>query len=130
MTKEWHPRITGKRMGSTTQAAAGIILVPHPRAEREFVMPDPAPLVLVMGVSGSGKSTVDAALARGLGVPYADADADADSFQPPANLDKMASGQALEDHDRHRGPRRSGSGWRPRGDRGGAELIGARAQLP
>ena len=55
----------------------------------------PSPIV-VMGVSGSGKSTVGAALAQRLGVPFADAD----DFHPAANIEKMASGQALDDDDR------------------------------
>lgn len=52
--------------------------------------------LLLMGVSGSGKSTVGALLAEGLGVPFADAD----SFHPPANVAKMARGEALSDADR------------------------------
>jgi gluconokinase len=55
----------------------------------------PVPLV-VMGVSGSGKTTVGEAIGARLGVPTADADA----FHPQANIDKMASGQALDDDDR------------------------------
>jgi gluconokinase len=53
--------------------------------------------IVVMGVSGSGKSTVSAALAQRLRVPFADAD----DFHPPANIAKMASGQALNDDDRY-----------------------------
>ena len=53
-------------------------------------------LVVVMGVSGSGKSSVGAALAKRLRVPFADAD----DFHPPANIEKMSGGQALDDHDR------------------------------
>jgi gluconokinase len=52
--------------------------------------------IVVMGVSGSGKSTVGAALAQRLRVPFADAD----DFHPPANIDKMKAGQALNDDDR------------------------------
>ena len=52
--------------------------------------------IAVMGVSGSGKSTVGAALAQRLRVPFADAD----DFHPPANIEKMSSGQALNDDDR------------------------------
>lgn len=55
----------------------------------------PAPVV-VMGVSGSGKTTVGEVLAARLGVPSADADA----FHPQANIDKMSSGEALDDDDR------------------------------
>lgn len=54
------------------------------------------PLIVVMGVSGSGKSTVGAALAQRLAAPFADAD----DFHPPANIAKMTSGRALDDHDR------------------------------
>jgi gluconokinase len=53
--------------------------------------------VVVMGVSGSGKSTVGAALAHRLGVPFADAD----TLHPPANVAKMAAGEALDDDDRY-----------------------------
>lgn len=52
--------------------------------------------VVVMGVSGSGKSTVGAALAQRLRVPFADAD----DFHPPANIEKMSAGEALNDDDR------------------------------
>jgi gluconokinase len=52
--------------------------------------------IVVMGVSGSGKSTVGAALGQRLRVPFADAD----DFHPPANIEKMSSGQALNDDDR------------------------------
>lgn len=50
-----------------------------------------------MGVSGSGKSTVGAALAQRLRVPFADAD----DFHPPANIEKMSAGHALDDDDRY-----------------------------
>jgi gluconokinase len=53
--------------------------------------------IVVMGVSGSGKSTVGAALAQRLRVPFADGD----DFHPPANVDKMTAGQALDDDDRY-----------------------------
>ena len=52
--------------------------------------------LLLMGVSGSGKSTVGAMLAEALRIPFADADA----FHPPANVAKMARGEALTDADR------------------------------
>ncbi|MGY4712162.1 gluconokinase [Mycolicibacterium sp. CBM1] len=55
-----------------------------------------AQLIVVMGVSGSGKSTVGAALAQRLRVPFADAD----DFHPPANIEKMTAGHALNDDDR------------------------------
>ncbi|MGW0160319.1 gluconokinase [Mycobacterium sp. NPDC003323] len=53
--------------------------------------------IVVMGVSGSGKSTVGAALAQRLRVPFADAD----DFHPPANIEKMSAGHALDDDDRY-----------------------------
>jgi gluconokinase len=52
--------------------------------------------IVVMGVSGSGKSTVGAALAGRLRVPFEDAD----DLHPPANIEKMSRGEALDDHDR------------------------------
>jgi gluconokinase len=55
-----------------------------------------APTIVVMGVSGSGKSTIGALLARDLGVPFADAD----DLHPIENIEKMASGQPLNDDDR------------------------------
>ena len=56
----------------------------------------PSPIV-VMGVSGSGKSTVGSALAQRLRVPFVDAD----TLHPPANIDKMAHGEPLDDDDRY-----------------------------
>lgn len=53
--------------------------------------------IVVMGVSGSGKSAVGAALAQRLRVPFADAD----DFHPPANIEKMTAGEALNDDDRY-----------------------------
>lgn len=52
--------------------------------------------ILLMGVSGSGKSTIGARLAAALAIPFADAD----DFHPPANVQKMARGEALTDADR------------------------------
>lgn len=49
-----------------------------------------------MGVSGSGKSTVGKALSARTGIPYYDAD----DYHPPANVEKMADGQPLNDDDR------------------------------
>lgn len=54
-------------------------------------------IVVVMGVTGAGKTTIGQLLAERLGVTYAEAD----SFHPPTNVAKMASGQALDDDDRH-----------------------------
>jgi gluconokinase len=56
-----------------------------------------APTVLVlMGVSGSGKSTVAQELQRLLGWPFQEGD----DLHPPANVEKMRSGQPLDDQDR------------------------------
>ncbi len=52
--------------------------------------------ILLMGVSGSGKSTLGARLSAALAIPFADAD----DFHPPANVQKMARGEALTDADR------------------------------
>jgi gluconokinase len=49
-----------------------------------------------MGVSGAGKSVVGAALARRLNVPFAEGD----ELHPLANIAKMRTGLALDDHDR------------------------------
>lgn len=49
-----------------------------------------------MGVSGVGKTTIGEALARELGWRFLDAD----DYHPPANVSKMAVGQALDDDDR------------------------------
>src|SRR5216684_2239234 len=56
-----------------------------------------APTVLVlMGVSGSGKSTVAQELHRVLGWPFQEGD----DLHPSANVEKMRSGQPLNDQDR------------------------------
>jgi 6-phosphogluconate dehydrogenase len=49
-----------------------------------------------MGVSGCGKTTVGALLSQKTGIQFYDGD----DFHPKANVDKMASGQALNDEDR------------------------------
>lgn len=49
-----------------------------------------------MGVSGSGKTTLGTALAKRLGCEFVDAD----DYHPPANREKMARGQPLNDDDR------------------------------
>lgn len=53
-------------------------------------------LIVVMGVSGSGKSTLGAALAQALRCDFQEGDA----LHPPANVDKMRAGIALDDADR------------------------------
>ena len=70
-----------------------------------------------MGVSGSGKSTVGAAIAQRLRIPFADAD----DFHPPENIAKMASGRALNDHDRQPWLETLG-GWLAEHERTGAVL--------
>ena len=49
-----------------------------------------------MGVSGSGKTTIGELLAEDLGWTFIDAD----DVHPPANIEKMAAGQPLNDEDR------------------------------
>lgn len=51
---------------------------------------------VVMGVSGCGKSTVGENLAQSMSLPFYDGD----DYHPQANIDKMASGQPLNDDDR------------------------------
>jgi gluconokinase len=52
--------------------------------------------ILIMGVSGCGKTTIGGRLAGALGWPFHDAD----DYHPPANIEKMRSGQPLTDADR------------------------------
>lgn len=60
-------------------------------------VPAAVPLRLVMmGVAGAGKTTVGEALAQRLGAAFLDADA----AHPPANVEKMAGGEPLDDADR------------------------------
>ena len=49
-----------------------------------------------MGVSGCGKTTVGNLLAQQLNIPFYDAD----DYHPVVNIEKMASGQPLNDDDR------------------------------
>jgi len=49
-----------------------------------------------MGVSGAGKSTIGSLLASDLGIPFFDGD----DYHPKENIEKMASGKALNDNDR------------------------------
>ncbi len=53
-------------------------------------------VIYIMGVSGSGKSTIGTQLSKEQGIPFFDGD----DFHPKANIDKMKSGQALNDSDR------------------------------
>lgn len=53
-------------------------------------------LIIVMGVAGTGKTTLAQALSRTLQLPYIEGD----ELHPPANIDKMSSGQPLTDADR------------------------------
>ena len=55
-----------------------------------------APVLVIMGISGSGKSTIAAILAEQLGWDLAEGD----DMHPPANVAKMAAGEALTDEDR------------------------------
>lgn len=55
-----------------------------------------APLVVVMGVSGCGKSTVGRLIAKRLSCEFLEGD----DLHPPRNLERMAAGIALTDHDR------------------------------
>lgn len=52
--------------------------------------------IIVMGVSGTGKSCVGQALAQALNAKFIDGD----DLHPRANIQKMASGQPLNDSDR------------------------------
>ncbi|SPO29471.1 related to thermoresistant gluconokinase [Ustilago trichophora] len=53
-------------------------------------------LLIVMGTSGSGKSTVGAALSNALSCPFVDGD----DLHPSSNVEKMSTGQPLNDDDR------------------------------
>lgn len=53
-------------------------------------------IIVVIGVSGVGKTTIAKMLGTSLELPYLDAD----DFHPESNIQKMGSGQALNDDDR------------------------------
>src|SRR5918996_2951946 len=55
-----------------------------------------AMVVVLMGVSGSGKTAVGTRLAQALGGTFVEGD----DFHPPANVEKMRSGEPLDDADR------------------------------
>ncbi len=54
------------------------------------------PLVVVMGVSGSGKCTIGRQLANALELPFLEGD----DVHSPENVERMRSGQALNDEQR------------------------------
>jgi gluconokinase len=58
--------------------------------------PGKPPVLVLMGVSGCGKSTVGALLAGRLEWDFEEGD----DLHPAANVDKMASGEPLDDEDR------------------------------
>lgn len=53
-------------------------------------------IIVVMGVAGTGKSTIGQLLSEKTQIPFYDAD----DFHPASNVQKMASGQPLDDDDR------------------------------
>ena len=53
-------------------------------------------VIVVMGVSGSGKSTIAHLLSQELNIKFIEGD----DHHPPANINKMANGQPLNDEDR------------------------------
>lgn len=53
-------------------------------------------LIIVMGPASCGKSTIGMALSETLQIPFIDGD----SLHPKSNVDKMSSGQPLDDNDR------------------------------
>lgn len=53
-------------------------------------------VIILMGVSGCGKTTVGNLISQESGLPFFDAD----DFHPPENVEKMKSGEPLNDEDR------------------------------
>ncbi len=54
-------------------------------------------VIFIIGVSGCGKSTIGKLLSQDLNIPFFDGD----DFHSKNNIKKMASGQSLNDEDRH-----------------------------
>lgn len=52
--------------------------------------------IFIIGVSGCGKSTIGKLLSQELDIPFFDGD----GFHSESNIEKMSSGQALNDEDR------------------------------
>jgi carbohydrate kinase (thermoresistant glucokinase family) len=83
--------------GDDTLSAALQSPLPDTRAQEKAAAAGIAPTVLVlMGVSGSGKSTVAQELHLVFSWPFQEGD----DLHPPANVEKMRSGQPLDDQDR------------------------------
>ena len=53
-------------------------------------------IIYIMGVSGSGKTTIGKKLSGNTGLPFFDGD----DFHPARNVEKMKTGQPLQDTDR------------------------------
>ena len=81
-------------------------------------------IIIVMGVSSSGKSTVGQSIARRLHVPFLDGD----GYHPPANVEKMRAGIALDDGDRWPWLERLAGALHEAADRKGA-AVGACSAL-
>ena len=74
------------------------LIPPKYRTEGDDVSDKKENLLLVlMGVCGSGKSTIGEMLRDELGWPFHDGD----DYHPPANVEKMRSGEPLDDDDRY-----------------------------
>lgn len=76
-------------------------------------------IVVVMGVSGSGKTTVAKGIAEAMGWEFAEGD----DFHPPANVEKMARGEALTDDDRWPWLRLVGDWISAREERGESAVV-------
>ncbi|MEM9440239.1 MAG: gluconokinase [Pseudomonadota bacterium] len=63
---------------------------------KESALSDMRQSVIIMGVCGTGKTTVGKALAQQLGCQFLEGD----SFHPKDNVEKMRTGQPLDDEDR------------------------------